>query len=286
MQSYTESSIVLFDIDYSNDSLDDLLVKFIRMREMALFRRNMKQKYSNGKRCPTLQERLADYQPDFSDAPSRSFRSINTELYNSDEENDSCVDNLAVLSRLEIRSIRDQRSSELPLSVASLYNSAQWKKIWSCIRSRLDSMTADQMALYLEYETRVLEIHVTHRVSLDPLCYGLMLDCIQPALIAQLFSRQLIEPRDLFHIDCLFDSENIFDELMKPVFSQTPTKAASYIVLSTTCLIYKTRCIRKKDKIIKAMNKKLRHYVMLGRFHKSFKTACKFFFNGIPLINI
>ena len=78
--------------------------------------------------------------------------------------------------------------------------------------------------------------------------------CMNPVLVVKLFEYNLIENEDLFHIGCLFESDQIFNAISQYSDDSAVTnKHASKVILSISVLLYKWKCLSH----FKAINKSL-----------------------------
>ena len=128
----------------------------------------------------------------------------------------------------------------------------EWSKIKKCLKQFKQN---NQNHRYLEMSTHILKMHIEHRCYLDVKCFELILHCIDPNLVVNLFEMNLIESNDLFHIGCLLESENMFagireydDDILASY------KYASQIFLSLSIILYKYKCYDHLKAIVSSLD--------------------------------
>ncbi len=128
----------------------------------------------------------------------------------------------------------------------------EWCEIKKCLKKFKQN---NQNQRYLEMSTHILKMHIEHRCYLDVKCFELILHCIDPNLVVNLFEMNLIESHDLFHIGCLLESENMFagireydDDIL------ASNKYASQILLSLSIILYKYKCYDHLKAIVSSLD--------------------------------
>ncbi len=154
-------------------------------------------------------------------------------------------------------------------------NQNTWERYWSEIESLLKILKEnDENHRCIEISTNILNLHVIHSLNLgllilifqiyfylskfifiEPQTFDLLMHCLNPHLIVKVFEYNLIENEDLFHIGCLFESDQIFTAISEySDNSATTNKHASKVILSISVMLYKWKCLNHLKAIKKSLS--------------------------------
>jgi hypothetical protein len=249
-QSSQSSSSSFIHIE---DEIDKKIFEFFRFRESNCFEREMTIRYKNGKRLPTLKNKIDLYLFNVKSNSTETNLS-DVEVNSSDDDSDNCVD----MSDHELKS-----KNELVHPV--------WLSLWSHIVSKLKDLMDENLSKYFEKYSAILEYHIENRIFLDTKCFGVLTSCIRPALINDIFDKNLIRSRDLGHMNCMMENHSIFYALITPQNFTASSQEPFLVLLCLTVLIYKTKCTSSKKQLIDLMNKQLAVVINKNKFHENFK---------------
>ena len=283
------------DLDMEDEAqLNTQILKLVMMRETAVFEHTMLQKYRCNRKCLTVKERIAN---EFGalrgyDTPRHNnihdqLDTETLEISSSSSGNDTDEECMGFFSsrssgtggHLFENNFRNRRAESSTGTAES-----PWKRQWSNVEEAIDAIS-DENTSYFEANTQILRLHVQQLVALDSLCFVVMLRCVEPALIHELFSKDLILSRDLPHIHCLYEEGSMFQALQVSRFPTHSFEPFS-LLMSVCVLLYRTRCVQNKARIVELIESKLVPFIHRPVcYHESFaKIACRHFLKGRKLI--
>lgn len=145
--------------------------------------------------------------------------------------------------------------NEKNLLKCKMVRANSWKRVWQTISESLKTLKQnEQNHKCLEISTSILKLHIDHRLLIDIKCYSLLLHCIRPEIIVQIFEMDLIDKEDMYHIGCLFECEDLFTAINEYADDIAITnKYAVNILKSTSVLLYKYKSLPHARNILKSL---------------------------------
>ncbi|CAF1113471.1 unnamed protein product [Brachionus calyciflorus] len=145
-----------------------------------------------------------------------------------------------------------------------------WFPVWNKIIAELNDLKRDNPREYLRTNTHILKLHLKNSVNLDSKCFVLLNGCLEPNYIEKLFDQGRINLYDSSEMTCLYDRQIIFNNLQLGLYGNRSIEPCQ-IIASLTVLLYKSKCLKQKNKIIDLINKKLTVFINREQYHKKFR---------------
>ena len=254
----TASSILDDNLD-----LNKCILKFIRIRESAQFKADMKKKSYN-KQYVSLSNRINQFvnsKPAKKDIPTSSSKNESLDfedLANSDNE-------------MQASSSDAEDSAETNKTIKiKLEESHSCEQVWRKINNYLEDLKENDIDDYLTYYTTIIKLHVEHKITLDHMCLPSMTNCIEPAQIQSLFNLELIDTVNPFNFNCIFEQRLIFNSIKTSLYNIGSTEPF-YLIMSMAVLIYKSDCLKFATEIKSALIKNLASFINGKHYDDKFK---------------
>lgn len=235
------------DEDFYDSRLNKLVLTFIRLKQMNQFAKN----FDNNNNTKYGPKRLKKSQLKAEDDDLMDFEESNT-----------------------------QQAQQF---MCHVIEKSSWLTVWNKIESDQNELKRENIEEYLKNNTTILSLHLKHAISLDSKCFSLLVGCIEPKVMEEVFDKCLIDPNDSIFLSGLFERQKLFNNLQLGLYnvrSHEPCK----ILASLTVLLYKTKCTRDRQKICELMIKKLSVFINREQYHKKFRLVLmKHFLNSVYL---
>lgn len=262
-------------IEDEND-LSGLIKKFIRLRECNQFQHSLSRKNFCDKSCVSLKDRLSMILKKPATTSGMECGSQQADLnglnYEDDddddeEENDYCDDKPS-------RQIRSLNTVSLPY---------KWQIVWNKINIQLAELKRNEIDEYLGYYTKILQLHVEHRVKLHLKCFNALLNCVEPVYVRQIFDLDLVSSAHIRHVECIYEGGTLFSALQLGLYTNN-AKEPFYVIGSLTVLLYMTKCHRQRAKIVESTEKRLMLFLNRRQYDEQFrKLGVKNYFKALML---
>ena len=249
-----------------NLDLNKCILKFIRLRESAQFKVEMKKKFY-GKQYASLSNRIDQFvgkvhtKTAKKDIPTSSCQNESldyADIANSDNE-------------MQASSSDAEDSAEVKKTIKiKLEESQSCEQVWRKITNYLSDLKENDIDDYLTYFTAIIKLHVEHKITLDHMCLPSLTNCIEPAQIQSLFNLELVDTADPFVLNCIFEHHLIFNSLKTSMYNIGSTEPF-YLIMSMAVLIYKSDCMKFAKTIKSALIKNLASFINGKHYDDKFK---------------
>lgn len=249
-----------------NLDLNRCILKFIRLRESAQFKADMKKK-SYDKQYISLSNRINQF------VSKVHAKTVKKDIPTTSNQNESLdYEDLANSdNEMQASSSDAEDSTETNKAIKiKLEESHSCEQVWRKINNYLDDLKENDIDDYLTYYTAIIKLHVEHKITLDHMCLPSITNCIEPAQIQSLFNLELVDTVNPFVFNCIFEQRLIFNSLKTSLYNIGSTEPF-YLIMSMAVLIYKSDCVKFAKAIKSALIKNLASFINGKHYDDKFK---------------